>query len=161
MIKAQNQWIKPKDMPRYQVGDQVWLDGCNLHTAQPTAKLAPRRQRPFLIEQVLSPINYRLTLPTQWQIHPVFHADLLTPYHETPIHRQNYTRPPPDLVDGAEEYEVEKILDKRQKGCGGKLQYLVKWKGYPDSDNEWVNRQDVHAPEEIRRYEERVQTHKS
>ena len=112
MIKAQNQWIKPKDMPRYQVGDQVWLDWCNLHTAQPTAKLAPRRQGPFLIEQVLSPITYRLTLPTRWRIHPVFHVDLLMPYHETPIHGQSYTRPPPDLVDGAEEYEVEKILDK-------------------------------------------------
>ena len=161
MIKAQNQWIKPKDTPWYQVGDQVWLDGRNLHTAQPTAKLAPRCQGPFLIEQVLSPITYRLTLPTQWRIHPVFHADLLTPYHETPIHGQNYTRPPPDLVDGAEEYEVEKIPDKRRKGRGGKLQYLVKWKGYPDSDNEWVDRQDVHAPEEISRYEERVQAHKS
>ena len=161
MIKAQNQWIKPKSTPQYQVGDQVWLDGRNLRTAQPNAKLAPRRQGPFLIEQVLSPINYRLTLPTQWQIHPVFHADLLTPYHETPIHGQNYTRPPPDLVEGAEEYEVEKILDKRRKGHGGKLQYLVKWKGYPDSDNEWVDQQDVHAREEIRRYEERVKTHKS
>src|ERR1700733_5410801 len=70
-------------------------------------------------------------------------------------------RPPPDLVDGAEEYEVEKILDKRRKGRGGKIQYLVKWKGYPDSDNEWVNQRDVHAPEEIRRYEEQVKTYKS
>ena len=31
----------------------------------------------------MSPVNYRLELPTQWSIHPVFHIDLLTPYRET------------------------------------------------------------------------------
>ena len=70
-------------------------------------KLAPRRHGPFPIVQVMSPVNYRLELPTQWSIHPVFHIDLLTPYCETPTHRPNYQRPPPELVDGAEEYEVE------------------------------------------------------
>ena len=29
-----------------------------------------------------------------------------------------------------EEYSVEKILDKRTKG--GKVEYLIKWEGYPD-----------------------------
>ncbi len=41
MIKAQNLWIKHKDMPKYQVGDLVWLEGHHLRTNQPTAKLAP------------------------------------------------------------------------------------------------------------------------
>ena len=128
---------------------------------QPTAKLAPRRHGPFPIEQVLSPINYHLTLPTQWQIHPVFHMDLLTPYHETPLHGQNYARPPPNLVDGAGEYKIEKILDEHCKGWSGKLLYLVKWKGYPDLDNKWVDRKDVHVAEEIRKYRERTKAHKS
>merc|ERR1712150_17825 len=34
-----------------------------------------------------------------------------------------------------EEYEVEAILDKRSRR--GKIQYLVKWKGWPDEDNSW------------------------
>ena len=55
-------------------------------------------------------------LPEQWKIHPVFHVDLLTPYKETAFHGTNYTRPPPDLIDGEEEYEVEKILDSRVRG---------------------------------------------
>ena len=33
-------------------------------------------------------------------------------------------------------------------------QYLVKWKGYPDSDNEWVSREDMSADEAIQEYEE-------
>jgi len=89
----------------------------------------------------------------QWSIHNVFHIDLLTPYRETDIHGSNYSRPAPDLVNNEEEYEVEKVLDTRQFGRGRKRQYLIKWKGYPDSDNEWVDHKDIHAPEAIREFE--------
>ncbi len=101
----------------------------------------------------MSPVNYRLKLPTQWSIHDVFHIDLLTPYRETDIHGSNYSRPAPDLVDNEEEYKVEKVLDTRQSGRGRKKQYLIKWKGYPDSDNEWVDHRNMHAPEVIREFE--------
>jgi len=83
----------------------------------------------------------------------MFHIDLLTPYRETDLHRSNYSRLAPDLVDNEEEYKVEKILDSRQFGRGRKKQYLIKWKGYPDSDNEWVDKWNVHAPEAIREFE--------
>ena len=154
MIKAQKSWVKNKDTPKYQVGDQVWLEGCHLCTNQPTAKLAPRRHGPFKIVQVMSPVNYRLELPTQWSIHLVFHTDLLTPYRKTLTHGHNYQRPPPDLVDREEEYEVEKILDQRHFGRRHKLQYLIKWKGYPDSENQWVNSHDVFADKAIREFEQ-------
>ena len=101
----------------------------------------------------MSPVNYQLKLPTQWSIHDVFHIDLLTPYRETNIHGSNYSRPAPDLVDNEEEYEVEEVLDTRQSGRGRKKQYLIKWKGYPDSDNKWVDYRNVHAPEAIRDFE--------
>ena len=82
----------------------------------------------------------------------MFHIDLLTPYHETDIHGANFTQPPPDLVDGEEEYEVEEILDSRKYGRGRKVQYLVKWKGYPSSDNQWVNWDDMHAEEALAKF---------
>jgi hypothetical protein len=110
---------------------------------------------PFLIKRVLSPITYQLTLPGTWKIHDVFHVDLLTPYIETEFHGPNYTRPPPDLVQGTEEYEVEAILDSRRHGRGHKVQYLVKWKGYPDSDNEWVDWKDMHADEALEEFRQR------
>jgi hypothetical protein len=75
----------------------------------------------------MSAVNYRLELPTQWSIHDVFHTDLLTPYRETLTHGANYQRPPPDLMEGVEEYEVEKVLDSCRYGCGRKLQYLIAW----------------------------------
>jgi hypothetical protein len=89
----------------------VWLEGHNLHIDQPAAKLAPRRHGPFRVAQVMSPVSYRLALPLQWKIHPVFHIDLLSPYRETEVHGINYQRPPPELIDHEEEYEVEDILD--------------------------------------------------
>ena len=116
MVKAQKAWVKHRDTPKFKAGDQVWLEGRNLKAAQPTAKLAPKRHGPFKVLQVMSPVNYRLELPTQWSIHPVFHIDLLTPYHEMPIHGANYLHPPPDLIDGEEEYEVEHVLAKRRIG---------------------------------------------
>jgi hypothetical protein len=152
MIKAQQSWVKHRNTPKYKEGDQVWLEGKNLRINQPTAKLAPRRHGPFKIIKVLSPVSYQLALPTQWSIHPMFHIDLLPPYRETITHGPNYQRPLPDLVDGAEEYSVEKILDSRKFGRRQRLQYLVKWEGYPDSDNMWVDKDDVFADDKVREF---------
>jgi hypothetical protein len=148
MRRAQQSWVRHRDTPKYQVGDQVWLEGCHLRTNQPTAKLAPKCHGLFKVVQVMSPVNYRLELPMQWSIHDVFHTDLLTPYRETPTHGANYQRPPPDLVEGVEEYEVEKVIDSRRYRRGHKLQYLIAWKGYPDSDNQWVNWDDAEGAQE-------------
>ena len=162
MIKAQNKWIKHKEMPRYQMGDLIWLEGHNLCISQPMAKLAPRCHSPFKIDQVLSPISYHLILPMWWCIHPVFHTDLLNPYHKMALQGQNYSWPPPALVDGtSEEYKVEKVLVSRCKGQRKKLQYLIKWKGYPDLDNKWVNHKDMLADDEVRKYHKRVIEDKS
>src|SRR6202453_1849184 len=152
MIKAQKSWVKHRDTPKYNVGDQVWLEGKNLRINQPTHKLAPRRYGPFKVTQGMSPVNYRLELPTQWSIHPVFHIDLLTPYRETITHGANYQRPPPDLVDNEEEYEVEAVLDSRKLGRRRCLQYLIKWKGYPDSDNQWIDKDDISADNKVREF---------
>jgi hypothetical protein len=149
MIKAQQSWVKHRDIPKYKEGDLVWLEGKNLRVNQPTAKLAPRRHGPFKIIQVMSAVNYRLELPTQWSIHPVFHIDLLTPYRETIMHGPNFTRPTPELIDGEEEYSVEKILDSQHFGRRRRLQYLVKWEGYPDSENTWVDKDDVFADDKV------------
>jgi hypothetical protein len=152
MIKAQQSWVKHRDTPKYKEGDLVWLEGKNLHINQPTAKLAPRWHGPFKIIQVMSAVNYRLELPTQWSIHPVFHIDLLTPYKETIMHGPNFTRPTPELIDGEEEYSIEKILDSWHFGRRRRLQYLVKWEGYPDTENMWVDKDDVFADDKVREF---------
>jgi len=81
---------KTKFMP-YTEGTLVWLEGINLRTHHPTSKLAPKRYGPFPIKKVLSDVSYKLELPAKWKIHPVIHANLLTPYKEMVLHGPNFT----------------------------------------------------------------------
>jgi len=122
----------------------------NLAFPYGTIKLAPRWHGPFKIEKVMSPVVYKLCLPPQWNIHPVFHAALLTPYMEMEEHGQNFTRPPPDMIKGKVEYEVEAIRAHCYQWH--KLQYLIKWKGYLESDNTWEPINNVQVPLLIRNY---------
>jgi hypothetical protein len=82
----------------------------------------------------------------------VFHASLLSPYQETTAHGPNFLRPPPDLIDGEEEFEVERIISHRRHGRSRTLQYLVKWKGYPESNNTWEPAAQIHAPDLLQAY---------
>jgi hypothetical protein len=153
---ALNQAAQTTITDLYKVGDQVWLEAKNLALPYPTAKLAPRRHGPFPITKCISAVAYQLALPRTWTIHDVFHASLLTPYSETRAHSPNFTRPPPELVEGEAEYEVEAIIRHRLFGHHQKLQYLVKWKGYPMSNNMWEPSENVHAPELMERYHSRT-----
>ena len=94
----------------WKVGDKVWLEGKNLHLQYPTKKLALRREGPFEISQVISPLTYHLQLLPTWKIHNVFHASLLLTYWETAKHGPNFANPPPEEIDGEEEYKIAKIL---------------------------------------------------
>ena len=78
-------------------------------------KLQMKQTGPFKVEEVISHTAFHLHIPSQWKIHPVFHASLLTTYKETSEHGPNFLRPPLDLIDGEEEYEVEAVLRHRGK----------------------------------------------
>ena len=112
----------------------MWLDSRNLKTIY-HKKIKPKQKGPFPITEVLRPVTYRLRLLATWRIHDVFHAALLRPYKENKIYGENYTEPPPELVEGEEVYDVETILNHRRSGQG--YQYFIKWRGYPISDASW------------------------
>jgi len=95
----------------------------------------------------MGPVIYRLKLPDQWWIHPIFHASILSPYLETETHGPNFPQPPPDLIEGEEEYKVEAIIAHGKQGKGH--QYLMKWTGYPSSKNSWQSSSDLKGALEI------------
>ena len=136
-----------KKLTEIKEGNQVWLEGRNLSIAG-NCKLSPKRYGPFKVLQKISPVAMHLNLPTSMKIHNVFHTDLLLPYKETEQYGTPYTRPPP-IIDSEEEYKIENILEVRRFGKKRKLQYLVHWKGYPHSDDQWVDHKDLNAPDSL------------
>jgi hypothetical protein len=87
--------------------------------------------------------TYHLTLlPLMKRPHPVFNVVKLTlaPPDSIPG-RHAPPLPPPELIDGEEEYVVEKIMDSRM--FRWHLQYLVKWDGYGVEGNTWEYSENV------------------
>jgi hypothetical protein len=136
----------------WKTGQLVWLEGKNSPLPYGTAKLTPPRHGPFKIIKVISPVAVQLELPAQWSIHLVFHTSLITAYTEMPSHGPNFTQPPLDLIDGEAEYKVEQIHSHWTWGKRKTLQYLIKWKGYPESDNTLENADQIHTPILVKLY---------
>jgi hypothetical protein len=134
--------------PEFEIGQKVLLDNGDLALNRPSRKLAERYSGPFEITEKIGTHAYRLKLPDYWKnVHPVWNVSKIHPYNEDPKN-PNHPRPPPDVIEGEPEWEVEQILDA--KFAHGNLKFLVKWLGWPDSENSWQDEIDLeNAPEVI------------
>ena len=84
----------------------------------------------------------------------MFHVDLLRPHPVDKIPGRAPSNPPPVEVEGEEEFEVEEVLDARVKRR--KLEYLVRWKGYDESNNTWEPEENLgNAPAKIQDFHKR------
>lgn len=119
--------------PVYKEHDRVWLNLRNVRTQRPSKKLDWLHAK-YEVLEVPTPHTVRLNVPTG--IHPVFHVELVRPAATDPLPSQltDDSEPPPVVVDGEQEFEVEAILDVRRKRRGrrSRIEALVKWTGYPE-----------------------------
>jgi Chromo (CHRromatin Organisation MOdifier) domain len=74
-------------------------------------------------------------------VHLVFHISTLEPAVPNTILNCKQLPPPPVIIDGEPEYDISEILEsKLNKQYRCKLQYLVKWLGYENTDEErWIS----------------------
>ena len=115
----------------------VWLNASNISTSCPSKKLDWKCLGPYKVSKRIGLQAYKLALPpTMRHLHDVFHVSFLDPI-KAPSLPPRIPPPPPALYvkDTQEYFEIEDILDS--KCIGHHLQYLVKWKGFPDSENSW------------------------
>ena len=115
--------------PIFKRGDMVYLIRRNIRTTRPNDKLDFKKLGPFEVLEKISTSNYKLSLPAKAKIHPVFHVSLLEP---APVgaRKQHHVE-----IEEEQEYEPEKILDSQDRN--GEIHYLIKWKGYNNSENTW------------------------
>ena len=126
---------KRKEPPEFTVKSKVWIDTRNIRTTRPSKKLDYKKIGPFEIIEKISSHAYKLKLPKDVKIHPVFHVSRLEPYIRTQIPNRTQPPPMPIIIDGEIEYEVNRILDSRINKK--RLEYLVDWKGYDASHRSW------------------------
>ena len=98
---------------------KIWLSNQNLKTSY-NKKITTKQEGPFQIKEVLGPVTYCLELPRSWKIHDSFHAGLLSPFKQNDVHGPAYTRPPPENIEGHQEYKVDHIK-KHSRYCGKQL----------------------------------------
>ena len=123
----------------------VYLNSKNIKLMQLSKKLDYKYYGPYKIK----PIGlqaYCLRLLPNMKIHNIFHVSLLELCNVQP--RSTLSLPPIIIVnEEKEEYEVEKILDSWLHY--DKLQYLVKWLDYPQSENKWLETDDITGSTEL------------
>jgi len=81
----------------------------------------------------------------------VFNVVKLSATPDNPIPgRKPQALPPPIVVDGEPEWEVEEVLDSRWHRR--RFQFLIKWKGFSREHNSWEVASDVKVPDLVTEY---------
>ena len=131
MERLANLHRRPVD---WEVGDEVLVSTKNWKLDRPSRKLSDKWYGPVKVVDKVGE-SWKLDLPADWSIHPIFHSHSLRKHVSDPLPGQRRPEPAPiQLLPEQMEWEVERIEGSRlHKGV---LQYQINWKG-ADEDLEW------------------------
>ena len=136
-----------KETENWEKGDQVLLSTKDLvFKERPTKKLMERYVRPYVIEEVVSSNAVKLRLPSLIRIHLVVNVSRIVRYKEQ-VKGQKKEEGKPVEIEGVEEWEVEKILNKKK--IRGVEKYLIRWKGFTVEGDTWEKRENLKNAEEL------------
>ena len=136
-----------KEAENWKKGDRVLLSTKDLvFKERPSKKLMERYIGPYAIEEVVSSNAVKLRLPKSMRIHPVVNVSRIVRYKEQ-VEGQKKEEGKPLEVEGVEEWEVEKILNKKK--IRGVEKYLIWWKGFTAEGDTWERRENLKNTEEL------------
>ena len=116
---------KKEEVDDYKVGDLVMLSIKDLKyqmVGRRTEKLTERFVGPYRIKKIVSLNAVELELPSTVKIHSVVNVSRIQKYVGQ-VERQRKEQPAPVMIEGEEEWEVKRILNKQW--IRGKDKYLV------------------------------------
>jgi len=94
----------------------------------------------YKVKGIISSNVIELELPKSIKIHPVVNVSRVRLY-KSQVEGQKKIPPKSVIIEGEEEFEMEKILNKRM--IRGKKKFLVRWKGYMAEEDTWENRENL------------------
>jgi len=145
---------KRLDIEEYKVGDLVMLSTKDLKyqiVGRRTEKLTEKFVGPYKIKEIISSNAVKLELPSTVKIHLVVNVSRIRRYVGQ-VEGQKKEQPALVIIEGEEEWEVERILNKRK--VRGKDKYLVRWKGFTAESDTWEGRKNLeNAKEAIEEFE--------
>ena len=152
--KAQEEMKKFGDRKRgkgeeYKIGDAVLLSTKDLKwqmKGRRSEKLTERFVGPYKVKGIVSSNVIELELPSSIKIHPVVNVSRVRLY-KPQVEGQKKIPPKPVIIEGEEEFEVEKIINKRT--IRGKEKFLVRWKGYTAEEDTWESRENLENAKEL------------
>lgn len=104
------------------------------------AKFMPWYNGPYLVTETAPEIStITVEMPNNPNVFPTFHTSQVRPFLENDkelFPSQEHEHPDPVVINGEEEYYVDKILEERKQGRG--VQYLVRWCGYGAEEDRWL-----------------------
>ena len=109
-------------------------------------KLTERFVGLYKVKRIVSSNTIELELPNSIKIHPVVNISRVQLY-KSQVKGQKKIPPKPVIIEGEEEFEVKKILNKRT--VRGKEKFLVRWKGYTAGEDTWENRENLENTKEL------------
>ena len=113
---------------------------------RPCKKLMKRYMGPYVIEEVISSNAVKLRLPSSMRIHLVVNVSQIVRYKEQ-VKGQKKEEGKPVEIEGVEEWEVEKILNKKK--IRGVVKYLIWWKRFTVEGDTWKRRENLKNAEEL------------
>jgi len=106
---------KREEVNEYKVGDLVMLSTKDLKyqiVGKRTEKLIERFVGPYKVKKIISANAVELELPSTIRIHPVVNISRICRYIEQ-VEEQRKEQLAPVIIEGEEEWEVKRILNKQ------------------------------------------------